>query len=66
MPINYNKEKGAWEAQELNEDEKESLTNIAIDVIIDALGEQLAHRLMQVAGARMTLEDTPVEEMFTS
>lgn len=66
MPICYNKEKKGWETQDLSEDEKESLINIATNVIIESLGEQLAHKLLGTAGVRMTLEDTPQEEMFNA
>jgi hypothetical protein len=66
MPIYLNEELRAWEAKDLDDSEKESLINIATNVIIDALGETLARKLMQAAGARMELENTPTEEMYTA
>lgn len=63
MPINYSKEQGGWFTQDLNQEEKDSLVNIASQVIVTAMGEQLAHKIMQAAGAQIVLEETPTEEM---
>ena len=66
MPISFNPEQGAWAATDLTKDEETSLINIAVGVIIDALGEQTAKKLMEAAGARFVLEDTPREDMFNA
>lgn len=64
MPIVYNPQVGGWSAEDLTQEEKQSLINIATSVIVDALGEQLAHKVMQAAGTRLALQDTPREDMF--
>jgi hypothetical protein len=66
MPISYNQEQGSWSATDLTKDEETSLINIAVGVIIDALGEQTARKLMEAAGARFVLEDTDKADMFNA
>lgn len=66
MPIIYNPEDGGWQAKDLSKEEEQSLINIATRIIIEALGEELCEKIMMAAGAKMALEDTPKEDMYSA
>jgi hypothetical protein len=63
MPIVYNAENKAWEGVDLTENEKQSLINIAVGMISDSFGEEIADRMMQHFRQNMTLTDLPKEAM---
>jgi len=56
MPITYNEANDIWELTDATTQEKESLTKMAIQDILDFFGAEVANRI--VASAQKKLEDT--------
>lgn len=63
MPIVYNEEQKTWEGIDLTDVEKQSLINIAVGMISDSFGEEIADRMMNHFRQNSTLEDLPKESM---
>jgi len=62
MPIRYNSEIQGWECYEPTLEEKKALTQIAVDMITEGMGREIANRL--VAGHfGKNLEEIPPENM---
>jgi len=62
MPLIYNPELQGWECTEPTQEEQKALIDIAMNIIVDGLGEVVAKKIVQeYFGAN--LEQIPTEQM---
>jgi len=71
MPIVYSKETQSWELKDASTEEKEALTQIAIDVITDFFGEEMAKKIVDKVkivpvNQEIDLEEIDPEDMGTA
>lgn len=57
MPITYNETDDIWELTNPTQQEKESLTKIAIQDIVDFFGQEVGHRIVQAAKHEIVNKD---------
>lgn len=63
MPIQFNEEKSAWELFEPTDAEKDALMELALEMMVNNFGEQVADKILEHANQSMLLNTIPTEGM---